>query len=140
MCHDTIVCIVTGAWTNQGESRYKLYCGLGKRPCGSRHSARLGRWACRETGHDTAGQACDIALHACDTVGAGPATRHTARHDTALCARSLSAPCAQPWSVGCAPVHPTQFWTQCTISVTVCTTVHEHYSQDFSKNNNNNNK
>ena len=48
-------------------------------------------------------------------------------------ARSLGAPCAQPWSVGCAPVHPTQFWTQCTVSVTIWTTVHKHCSQDFSK-------
>ena len=29
VCHDTIVCIVTGAWTGQGESRYKLYCSWG---------------------------------------------------------------------------------------------------------------
>ena len=72
------------------------------------------------------------------------ATRPVLGHDMAHCAprhgtvharpghsaRSLGAPCAQPRSVGCALVHPTQFWTQCTVSVTVWTTIHEHCSQE----------
>ena len=51
------------------------------------------------------------------------ATRPVLGHDTTpLCstirrgARGMGAPCTQPGSVGCAPVHPTQFWTQCTVS------------------------
>ena len=45
-------------------------------------------------------------------------------------ARSLGAPCAQPGSVGCAPVHPTQFWTQCTFSVTVWHTIHKIFQKN----------
>ena len=36
-------------------------------------------------------EARDTAQHACDTTGAGPATWHTARHDTAQFARGLGA-------------------------------------------------
>ena len=93
MCHDTIVCIVTGTWTGQGESRYKLYCGwvVGRdtalglvtgrvarqattQPEGARHDAtRLRHGRC---------WACDMANH-------NPAIRHPARHDTAQCAHGL---------------------------------------------------
>ena len=57
--------------------------------------------------------------------------RHgTLRAMTRRSARSLGAPCAQPRFVGCAPVHPTQFWTQCTVSESLfgtlsMSTVHE---------------
>ena len=111
---------------------------LGEQPCGSRHSARLGRWACRETGHDTARQARDTARHACDMAGAGPTTRHIERHDTTQHARCLGAVRAA-WAyharsqgrLGVHLVHLTQFWTQCIVSVTVWTDVHEHCSKDF---------
>ena len=57
------------------------------------------------------GQACDMAT---------PSLRYDAARERPGCsARSLGAPCAQPGSVGCAHVHPTQIWTQCTVSVTV---------------------
>ena len=73
-----------------------------------------------------------------------PATRSTTGHDTAgagprhgdACAlpgRSARGLCVQPGPLG---VHPTQFWTQCTISITIWTTIHKHCSQDFSKKSN----
>ena len=90
----------------RGSLDTKLYCGWG-RPCGSRYNVRLGRWVvstdrcdmtqgapryhaegarhgalCSDTMRDTASQAWD-------TIGAGPAIQHPARHDTAQCARSL---------------------------------------------------
>ena len=92
-------------------------------------------------GCDTATAAATIQLCRCATRRGTPVTRPTTRCDTASVgprhgvvrsrlgrsvryARSLGA----PWSVGCAPMHPTLFWTQCTFSVTVWTTVHEHCS------------
>ena len=65
----------------------------------------------------------------CDTPATQPVLglRHgTLRATTRRGARSMGA----PWSVGCAPVHPTQFWTQCTVSESLfgtlfLTTVHE---------------
>ena len=74
-----------------GRVAIQIVLRLGEWPCGSRHSARLGCWACRETSHYTAGQAHDTARHACYKVGVGPATRHTARHDMAQCMRALGA-------------------------------------------------
>ena len=73
-----------------------------------------------------------LPMLACDMTHCTP--RHGAvRARLGSSARSLGAPCAQPGSVGCVPMHLTQFWTQCTVIVTVWTTVHEHCSQDFSK-------
>ena len=95
--------------------------------CGSRHSARLGHWACRETGHDTAGRRttrCDTPAtrpvlglqhgqpQPCDTAPCTP--RHGAmRARPGRSARNLGAPCAQPgrtmraamvhWVCTCAP-------------------------------------
>ena len=54
----------------------------------------------------------------------------SACHDTAPCARHGLSGCAA-WVQGVHLVHLTQFWTQCTVSLTVWTTVHEHYSQIF---------
>ena len=82
-------------------------------------------------------QGCDTAVHARDTgprydawpatrPATGPAIRRCGRHDMAPSGRAA-------WSIGCAPVHPTQFWTQCTVSVTVWDTVHEHCSQEIFK-------
>ena len=103
-CHDTIACIVIGGR------------GLAAGRFARLATTRLGRRATR----------CDTARHACDTAGAGPATRHTACHDTAQCARYLGTVNAA-WvhrarsqgPLGVHLVHPTQFWTHCTISVTV---------------------
>ena len=49
-------------------------------------------------------------------------------------ARNLGEPCAQPGSIGCAPAHPTQFWTQCIVfeslfGILFMNTVHNFFSK-----------
>ena len=64
----------------------------------------------------------------------GATTRSCVSHDTAQRAprhdavRSAWAQWARSLAQGVHLVHPTQFWTQCIVSVTVWTTVHEHCS------------
>ena len=78
-----VLCRNTGA-TWPGEApRY------GAGTCDTSRRVRGGRG---DTMRDMTGQACD-------TAGAGPAIQR--------CARCLGAPCVQPGSVGCAPMHPT---------------------------------
>ena len=103
------------------ESRYSgLYCDTG--------GTGPGRLSYDTAGlsHDTAKRKAAIRPRVdttrpatgCDTVGAWP--RHSPAHGMSVrperTARNLGAPCAQQGSVGCASVHPTQFWTQCTVS------------------------
>ena len=134
-CHDTIDCIVTlGQWYGRWLCRDTTQPGLryGQEELRyARHSACRGaRYrattqppvpATRSRGtRDTApGQACDTTRPGCDTVGAGP--RHGAVHvPWAHHARSQGQLCVHI-------VHLTYFWTQCTVSVTVWTTVHKFF-------------
>ena len=112
---------------------------------------RLGRWVVSRYSVPRPAIRAAYARGRVTTRPLGPATRPAAglairrygRHDSApsvRCARGLGAVGAQPgrsgrttWFVWCAPMHPTQFWTQYTVSVTVWDTVHEHCSQDLKK-------
>ena len=81
-------------------------------------------------GHDTAqGRArvrCDTGPWACDTARPGCGTAD--RKATTRSGRAYdTAPARAGWP-GCSPVHPTSFWTQCTVPITIWDTVHEHYS------------
>ena len=110
--------------------------GLGS--CDRRSSARAGR------GDTVYAAQCETRPGVrCDTTWCAlPHDRPGLRHDqpqatTRRRVRAAWAQCARPvraaWVQGVHLVHPTQFWTQCTVSVTVWTTVHEHCSHDFSK-------
>ena len=140
MCHDTIFCIVIGAWTGRWVvvSRYSI-CIVTSGPLAeachdtincivTRGQRRYGRWLCCDTTQPglryDKRQACDTRrgtrhratirpATGCDTAGARP--RHGlvcgVRVQPEHTARNLGAPCAQPGSIRCASAHPTQFWT-----------------------------
>ena len=145
MGHDTINCIVTGEGLATGsECRDTKSCIVTGR--------RFGRWLCRDTAQPDAairpqqrpryGQAG--VRHGAARLRHGwpqTATRPVLGHDTApLCTtirggvHDMGAPYAQPGFVGCAPLHPTQFWTQCTVSESLfgtlfMSTVHKFFSK-----------
>ena len=93
-----------------------------------RDRSGLGNWLCRYTllrhGREgttiwhkrraTRPRARDMTRSARE-ARARPATRPTTGCNTAHDTAGLEAPCAQPGSFGCAPMHPTHFWTQCTV-------------------------
>ena len=115
-CHDIIDCIVTGG-------------------------QRLGRWLCRDTDATRSGEALrhSAGAHACALRYGRSGLRHgRARLKTRPGQASDTAHCACRAGQGVHLVHPTQFWTQCTVFESLfgtlfMTTVHEHCSANFSK-------
>ena len=88
--------------------------------CDTRGSTRHGAliwpwcWVCRDISCDTAGQACDTASQACDM--ASHRLRQGPRHDRdTTFLGTVRAACAHKLVQGVHLVHPTQFWTQCSI-------------------------
>ena len=95
---------------------------------------RLGCWVYRDTPGDMAAVSCDTALQrargCCNTTDPGHDTAGPSLRYGTTIRRSVSGLGAQAGQA-VHLVHPTQVWTQCTVSVTVWDTVHEHCSQNF---------
>ena len=100
---------------------------------------KLGAWSCiarqaRNTAsqaRDTVASACNMAQGRAYDTAARPTTRPAAGPRycaVGATARARVRPSARRLAKAEHLVHPASFWTQCTVSVTVWTTVHEHCS------------
>ena len=150
-CRDTKFCIMTGAraWPLGVVSRYSLLCIVRGGRSGWRGVSRYKRLYRDRRAALAAGcvmrqattrrlERHDMAKGACNTAGAGPVTRHPARHDTMQGMRGLGALCTQPRSVGCALGAPNPVLTQCTVlshclGTLFMNTVHKNFQKKKSK-------